>query len=177
MSSRAQSGVTLIVSLVMLIVLTLLVVSAIRFGNINLRIAGNSQTQAEASAAAQVAVERIVLAAAANTINLSSLARQTTPVSTGGISYPVTVERPQCILTQNVDPTTLNPDIKKDRDCFGEQDGDPQEQADGTNTRTQAACKDQQWDISAAVGDGSSGTSVTILQGVSTRVGPEVLCP
>jgi hypothetical protein len=98
-------------------------------------------------------------------------------VSTGGISYPVTVERPQCILTQNVDPTTLNPDIKKDRDCFGEQDGDPQEQADGTNTRTQAACKDQQWDISAAVGDGSSGTSVTILQGVSTRVGPEVLCP
>ena len=36
--SRAQSGMTLVVSLIMLIVLTLLVVSAIRFGNINLKI-------------------------------------------------------------------------------------------------------------------------------------------
>ena len=55
-----QSGITLVVSLIMLVVLTLLVVSAIRFGNINLRIAGNAQTEAEASAATQVALEQML---------------------------------------------------------------------------------------------------------------------
>ena len=52
MSARRQKGMTLVVALVMLVVLTLLVVSAIRFGNINLRIAGNAQSEAEATSAA-----------------------------------------------------------------------------------------------------------------------------
>lgn len=44
----------------MLIVLTLLVVSGIRSSNTNLRIAGNMQMQAEAAAAAQQAIEKVV---------------------------------------------------------------------------------------------------------------------
>ena len=44
MNRRSQFGVTLVIALVMLIILSLLVVSAIRFGNINLRITGNVQS-------------------------------------------------------------------------------------------------------------------------------------
>lgn len=175
-SRRTQSGMTLVVSLVMLIVLTLLVVSAIRFGNINLRIAGNVQAQTEAAAAAQVAVEQVVQAAGAGTIKLSDLTKQTTTVATGGTSYPVTVQKPQCNMTTNVDPTTLDP-ATDDRDCFGTQDVDGQQQYDEKLTTVSAACKDQRWDISATVGDGSSGTNVTILQGVSLRVSAKVSCP
>ena len=82
---RVQAGMTLVVSLIMLIVLTLLVVSAIRFGNINLKITGNAQTQAESAAAAQVAIEQVIGAAVAGS-SLSAMITATASVSTGGAS-------------------------------------------------------------------------------------------
>ena len=55
-----QSGVTLVVSLIMLVVVTLLAVYAIRSSNTNLRIAGNAQVQAEAEAATDVAIAQVI---------------------------------------------------------------------------------------------------------------------
>lgn len=55
-----QSGITLIVSLIMLVVVTLLAVYAIRASNTNLRIAGNAQIQAEAEAATDVAIAQVI---------------------------------------------------------------------------------------------------------------------
>ena len=78
---RRQAGLTLVVALVMLVVLTLLVVSAIRFANINLRIAGNVQEQTESIAAAQVAVESTVKDMIASP-NISSRTNRT-----GGAPY------------------------------------------------------------------------------------------
>lgn len=56
-----QTGSSLLLSLVMLVVLTLLVVSAIRISNSNLRTVGNMQFKNEAVAAAQQAIEQQVL--------------------------------------------------------------------------------------------------------------------
>jgi Tfp pilus assembly protein PilX len=177
-AKRAQAGLTLVVSLIMLVVLTLLVVSAIRFGNINLKIAGNAQTQAEGAAAAQVAIEQTVKAVTDGTQNLSTMVETPTTVSTGGASYKVTVKKPNCNMTKNVDTATLKPATNaNDRLCFGQTDPDRLINADGTLTSSPSACKDQQWDLSASVGDDSSGTQVTVGQGVSLRVGAEVSCP
>jgi len=60
MRSVRQQGITLIVSLIMLVVVTLLAVYAIRASNTNLRIAGNSQVQAEAEAATDVAIAQVI---------------------------------------------------------------------------------------------------------------------
>jgi len=152
------------------------VVSAIRFGNINLKIAGNSQTQTEASAAAQVAVEQTVKSAMAGT-SLSSMPATTTTVSTGAVSYSVAVAKPVCNTTTNIDPTTLDPNSSADRACYGAADPDKLLDSTGKLTSSPTECKNQQWDISASVGDGSSGTSVTILQGAALRVGAQVSCP
>jgi Tfp pilus assembly protein PilX len=171
-----QSGITLVVSLIMLVVLTLLVVSAIRFGNINLKIAGNSQVQTEAAAAAQVAVEQTIKSAVAGT-SLSSMPATTTTVSTGAVSYSVAVAKPICNTTVNIDPTSLDPTNASDRPCFGAGDTDKLVDSTGKLTTAPTECKSQQWDVSASVGDGSSGASVTILQGASLRVGAQVSCP
>ena len=61
-----QTGSSLLLSLVMLVVLTLLVISAIRISNSNLRTVGNMQFKNEAVAAAQQAIELQVLGDSSN---------------------------------------------------------------------------------------------------------------
>ena len=177
MRRNPQSGMTLVIALVMLVILTLLVVSAIRFGNINLRIAGNVQTETEASAAAQVAIESTVATMAASP-NISSIAAQpSVAVSTGGQSYQVAVTAPGCMFSKQVTTDTLDPTKPADRVCFEGTDQDKLVTATGGLTATPSACKDQQWDVTATVADGSSGARVTMLQGAAVRVGAQVVCP
>ncbi len=55
-----QRGATLLISLIMLVVLTLFAITAIRTGNIGLKIVGNQQTQKLMEAASLQAVEQVV---------------------------------------------------------------------------------------------------------------------
>jgi len=178
---RHQKGLTLVVSLIMLIVLTLLVVSAIRFGNINLQIAGNAQTEAEAAAATQVALEQVI-AEIKTSDDISAITAKTgdqaLAVSTGGKTYKVSVSKPACILTKNVLTTSLDPTKEADKPCFQCSDcGEIVIGPDGKPIGKPSACKDQQWDIEASIPVATSETSVTMLQGVAVRVGAEVSCP
>lgn len=177
MNRRAQSGLTLVIALVMLVVLSLLVVSAIRFGNISLRITGNVQSSAEAEAAAQLAVESTIKEMIKST-NLNTIAA--TPnldVSTGGQTYKVNVAKPACIFTKNISNTELDPSKNDDLKCFDAADSEKIITANNTLTTAPTACKNQQWDVQASVNDTRSGAKTTVLQGVATRVGAEVTCP
>jgi Tfp pilus assembly protein PilX len=173
-----QSGMTLVVALVMLVVLTLLVVSAIRFGNINLKIAGNAQVETEATAAAQVALETAVQTMVAAT-DISAIAAQPTlSVPTGGVTYTVAVTKPGCLFTKNVPTADLDASKPADQVCFEATDTDKLVTSAGTLTTTPSACKDQQWDVQASVTDtDNTGAKVTVLQGASVRVGAQVECP
>lgn len=174
---RNQTGITLVVSLIMLIVLTLLVVSAIRFGNINLKIAGNAQTEAEATAATQVALEKTLQQVAAADKIDAIAAQPALVVSTGGASYTVNVAKPTCILSSSINNRDLDPSKAADRACFGTDDVDKLAGADGKLLEPPTSCKAQQWDIAASMSDTSSGAQVSMLQGVSLRVSAEVQCP
>jgi Tfp pilus assembly protein PilX len=59
-SAVRQRGATLLVALIMLVMLTLFALSAIRTGNVGLKIVGNQQTQKSMEAAAQEAIEQVV---------------------------------------------------------------------------------------------------------------------
>lgn len=172
-----QAGITLVVSLIMLIVLTLLVVSAIRFGNINLKISGNAQTEAEASAATQVAIEKMLQEVLAAEKIDAIAAQPEMVVSTGGASYKVNVSKPACILSKNIANKDLDPSKEADRVCFEGADGDRPLGPDGKPTAAPTACKEQQWDIEARLTDASSGADVTMLQGIALRVPAAVQCP
>lgn len=57
---RGQAGITLVISLVMLVVLTLFAVTMIKLGNNSLEVVGNMQAQKATEAAAQLVVEDVV---------------------------------------------------------------------------------------------------------------------
>ena len=87
---QRQLGSSLLLSLVMLVVITLLVVSAVRMSNSNLKTVGNMQSKNEAVAAAQQAIEQQVMA---NVSNFYTPVDQ--PISING--YTGTVSAPVCI--------------------------------------------------------------------------------
>ncbi|HUR90362.1 MAG TPA: PilX N-terminal domain-containing pilus assembly protein [Ramlibacter sp.] len=177
MKRDKQSGVTLVVSLIMLIVLTLLVVSAIRFGNINLKVANNAQVDAEAQAAAQIAIERMVAAVddADKPDEVAAMANLS--ISTGGALYPVSVAKPSCILSSYVMSTSLDPSKASDRVCFGGGGADQIINSSGTIIAQPTECKSQNWEVVASLNDASSGANITLVQGLSARVSVEVQCP
>lgn len=176
--SRRERGMTLVIALVMLVVLTLLVVSAVRFSNINLRISGNVQAETEAVSAAQLAVEQTVKTMVSST-NISAIAANPNlSVATGGQTYTVNVKKPTCVFNKPVNNTDLDPTKAADQVCFEAGDQEKLVTASGGLTTVPTACKDQQWDVSASVNDSQvSGAAATVLQGVAVRVGAEVTCP
>ena len=176
-SIEYQSGITLVMSLIMLVVLTLLVVSAIRFGNINLKIAGNAQTEVESTAAAQVGIEKMLdTVNAADKVDLVP-AQPNLNVSTGGVTYNVNVAKPACVFSKNIPTTQLDPTKPGDKLCFEAPDVDAPLGPDGKPLPKATACKDQQWDVAASISDQPTGAKVNMLQGVSLRVAAQVQCP
>lgn len=176
---NGQEGITLVVTLVMLVVLTLMVVAAIRFGNVNLKIAGNVQSQSESTAATQIAIERVMeqvkTASAINKIPPSDPGG--TPINVGGATYKVSWASPQCVLTKPVSNADLNPSRATDIPCFESADADKMVDATGKLTTNPSACNDQQWGVQTNVDDATSGAKVTSYQGFSIRVTAETACP
>ena len=176
LKKHKQQGATLLVGMIMMVVLTLLVVFSLRSGNTNLRIAGNMQTQAEAAAATQQVIEQVIEQIKV-TEDLSLIPAQTVPVAMGNVTYNVAVAAmTQCIMEIPVLNSALDPSKANDVACFESPDGDKAIKADGTLTTKPSACKTQQWDIEAGVTDGTSGTKVTQVQGISIRVPATVNC-
>ena len=172
-----QRGMTLIVSLIMLVVLTLLVVAAMRFGNLNLKISGNVQSEVEATAAAQVAVEQVIAEVVAGG-KIDDMATHNVSVSTGAVTYTVVVSKPVCNSTANIKNSTLNPEVPADQKCIGTWNGPCIVDSTGECVIPPTICKNQQWDIAAAVDDTSrNGARVNVGQGAAMRVNAAVQCP
>jgi hypothetical protein len=172
-----QKGVTLVVSLIMLIVLTLLVVSAIRFGNINLKVANNAQVDTESQAAAQIGIDQMLADIDAADKPDTIAAKAGLSISTGGASYTVNVAKPSCIMSRYVMTTELNPRLSGDRVCYGGGGADQIINASGVVIAQPSECKSQQWEITSTLSDPASGANITLVQGISTRVSLEVQCP
>lgn len=135
---RAQRGVTLVVGLIMLVLITLMVTSAFMLSNTNLKAVGNMQFRDEAIAAANAAIE---------TVLGTSLESTNTEVDIGGIKYQVAIATPTCIRAaiafEGAPSSEELPMSMSSNDIW--------------NTV---------WDIEAAVTDPRSGTSVRVHQGV-----------
>lgn len=177
-SRQRQQGATLVISLIMLVVLTLLVVYSIRASNTNLRIAGNMQHQAEANSAAQQAIEQVIEQIKV-TDNMATIAEQSVTVSMAGVTYTVTAKAlsTQCVLEVPVLNSELNAASADDVPCFESQDGDYAIKADGSLTTKPSACKQQTWEIEAAVNDSATGANLTQVQGLAVRAPATVACP
>jgi Tfp pilus assembly protein PilX len=146
---RRQHGSSLLLSLVMLVVLTLLVVSAIRMSNTNLKTVGNMQVKNEAVAAAQQAIEQVM----SSVDNFYTPAGRTVTVDVNGdavADYTVTTSAVECLKMVPVPGYSIE---------FAE-----------------SAPKDTYWDIRAVVTDIRTGASATLHQGARVRMDSTATC-
>lgn len=146
---KKQRGATLLVSLIMLVALTLLVVSAIRMGNMNLKTVGNMQAKNEATAAAQQAIETIM----GNLNNFYTPTAQTIRIdinNDGVVDYTVNTSAPVCLKMVAAEGYSVD---------FAE-----------------SAPKDTYWDIKAVATDSRTGVAVTLHQGAKVRMDSTATC-
>jgi Tfp pilus assembly protein PilX len=145
-----QRGISLVMSLIMLVVLTMIAISATYSTSSSIRIVGNMQMQDEALTAAQAAIDK----------KLSSLNTFTTPASAdieidvnrdGATDYTVTVAAPVCMSS-------------KPKSGY-------------SATMASSAPQQTTWDMSATVVNTSTGARVQVNQGVRIDMLPYQGCP
>jgi len=153
-SLHRQKGLALIIGMIMLVMLTLLVVSAINSGSINLRISGNMQAEDEARATAQQAIEQFV-SVYANFYPTPTAAGPTgfDINNDGANEYTVSVTAPVCkrAAPQNI-PRSI--------DC-------------ANGAKNGIFCWDTLWEVTATSVDAKSGVSQSVAQGVSITFPPD----
>jgi len=143
-----QRGVSLLVTLVMLVVMSLLVVSAIRAGNSNLKTTANMQMRQEAIQAVQTAVDKIL----SDRTNFTAPAARSFDIAVDGASasYRVNVAPATCLMAVPVPGYSID--------------------------FLDSAPSDSFWDVKATTTDPDTGASATVLQGVRMRIDPTVTC-
>jgi Tfp pilus assembly protein PilX len=161
MLGHRQNGSALIVSLIMLTLLTLFVLSAIGSSTVNLKIAGNTQVQDEARAAAQRGIERVISSYANFDPTPTGLAA--TPISVNNDitnqsgDYSVTVAAPVCTRAE----VQLVP---KTTDCLN-------------GIKSGVACTDTVWEVRATATDTRTAASQTVVQGINITFSPGINPP
>lgn len=144
-----QRGVTLIVGLITLVMVTLLVISAFTLSGNNLKAVGNMQFRNEAIAAANMAIEQ-TLSSPFTTVNSPSSVNVDIDQD-NTIDYVVDVAAPACIQAP---PASVNL-----TGLSGVSSNIP-------NTSDYLTL----WEITATVTSQSTGASVVVKQGVSQRL-------
>jgi Tfp pilus assembly protein PilX len=181
---RSQRGVTLVVGMIMLVLITLLVLASFHLGRNNLEIVGNAQQRNDALTAAQQTIE-----AAVNSPLLTSNPSSIFPTPCPGwpantLCYDVNGDgtndvvvqitpQPTCVKAQIISLTSLN--LPADQVCTV---GVPQNFGQG-GAGLDSNCANSVWDIRAVAQNlAPNGTSVAnqgptavVNQGIAKRVG------
>jgi Tfp pilus assembly protein PilX len=151
-----QRGVTLIVGLIMLVLITLMVATAFMLSSTNLKSVGNMQYRDEAIAAANVAIDRVV---STDFTAVPAPSVHTVDVAQNGTAFTVNVGLPTCIKSIGITslPAT-DPDYVTCSIGIG---GAP-------------VCFDTVWELTATVSPtgaaAATGAVATVKQGVSRRL-------
>ena len=162
---KAQRGATLIISLVMLIVLTMFAVTAIRTGNVGLKIVGNQQQQKLMEAAAAQALEQV----ASNLANFDA-GNVIAPTTTVAQSVCVNATAGQAVVVMPANSTTpgtctsgIQVDIQPAR-CIAAK------RSTGGSLTQQFSTYENTWEIVATVTDTTSGAKAVYHQGMLVRM-------
>ena len=173
--ARRQRGATLIMTLIFLMIMSLMAVSAFNLTSTNVRITGNMQARNEALSAAQAG-----LAATISNVQFSTNPAliAATPlavdVNGDGVSdYNVTRNpQPKCNKVKTLKASDLNPSVPADLACMGSAAANNSgiESALTGSAAGDSMCANSEWNIRASVVDPASQVEVAVNQGVSLRV-------
>ena len=182
MGPRRQKGVTLVIALIFLAVITFLATSMLGTTSANLKVVGNMQSRGEALDAAQRAIESVIsttrfIGNAADAVPTPCGAANTLCTDLNGDGRPDYITRlepaPTCVSARIVKVNELSLSSAEDLGCWAEEAG----QFGGANGDT--LCANTGWEITAETRSTSSRTKVTVTQGLTIRlstVEAEALC-
>jgi Tfp pilus assembly protein PilX len=167
-----QRGISLVVGMIMLLVITLLVVSAFNSSETNLKVVGNMQMRQEAQSSAHQAIEATI----GTTVffqnrSLVMAAPVQIDVNGDGSADHVVSVTPDCFRHAPVATTSLNVANPADKPCFGT--GANQNSGiftSGGGGSSASLCADTWWNIQAVVNDAATGAQARMHQGVTVRV-------
>ena len=162
--SDPQSGIALVVGMAMLVILTLVVLSAVSFSTTNVKATSNMQFRDAALAVANLAIEQVISAPITDIRTETAIE---VDIDQDGLrDYLISVPPPACLSWSPVSNLALDVSNPEDVKCFsGSSAGGGL--TGGTNT---SCCADTSWAIRAPVGDQDTGAAVTVNQGVRQRM-------
>lgn len=172
-SVKRQSGLVLIVVLVMLGIFSIIIVSMLSGSNINFKIAGNQQYHIESKNAASNAIESFV----SNPANFAiPLPDENTEFGSdfngdGSDDMVAVVAPPTCLSTDPIKQVELDVADPADAQCLGT----GKSNTSGVLTDDDVAlqgnswCTKMRWDIAATVGDAKTESRLQMHQGVYLR--------
>ena len=168
---NAESGATLVVAMIMLVLLTLFVLAAINMTSINFRVMGNEQARNESIAAAQQGIEQV--ASSNFTVNPQPVAVNVDINGDGTTDYVANVAKPVCMNSIPIKTTELSVTDPNDIACFASSatPGGPP-----TGSTGNSLCNNTQWDVKSTVTDNRTGSAVNLHQGLGVRVPVGTTC-
>lgn len=146
MNMRRERGITLMMVLIMLVIITLFAVSMVRLSTTNLKVVSGMQSQRALLNSAQQAIEERLNSstyftdAAASTGTWPS---GTTSVSAAVNGYSVTLSKPECLYS---------------------------EPAEGYSATAAISPEDTYWEATASATDSITGATATVAQGIKMRL-------
>ena len=172
-AQRRQAGATLLISMIFLMVITLIVVSSIKAVNVNTKLVGNMQTQKEASAAAQQAIENTI------STDFTGMPVQSTSVidsGQAGAAYSVLVKAPYCSGVKPIKLSELDATNTDDQPCYAS--GASQNTGIvGSGASGNSLCSNSNWEVNAtATPPASTEAAPTVHQGIAVRVAVGAAC-
>lgn len=101
LQSRESGVITIFVAMIMLLLVTLLITTAFSLSTTNLRAVGNVQARDEAIAAAETAIEQVIVLNT-STAAFAAARTYTIDMNRGGNVYTVEVPAPVCVRAEQV---------------------------------------------------------------------------
>lgn len=173
---KQQSGMVLVVAMIMLIMMTLMAISTFNLGKSSMQIVGNFQQSQEAVNAANAAIQEVMstrrMFQSPNNIFLKTCGSQNTRCfdtnGDGKDDIQVALNpAPSCVQEVEVPNAVLNWQDTEDQGCIIGETGDPGVVGSGVGS----LCSNTVWDVRAEATDIVTGAQVVVTQGVGVRVG------
>ncbi|WP_342616221.1 pilus assembly PilX N-terminal domain-containing protein [Rhodoferax sp. GW822-FHT02A01] len=180
-SPQKQTGITLVVGLIMLIIMSLLAIAVYHMSSSQTLVVSNAQHTNEAKDAAQAAIETVINSGAfAASTSTAPTVVNVDMTGSGNSPIKVTVAKPICLETVPIPAATVNAaylsDIKANNTvdsawagCLQNPPGSGSSGVSGVNVGL-STCDNSIWDVTAEAQDAATGTDVTISQGVGVLI-------
>ena len=173
---RSQTGATLMIAMIFLVLLTLIAISGIKATTINTKVVGNIQIQKESEAAAQQAIETVISTEFTKSPMATSVQIDINNSGQMASTYVVPVLAPTCVSVKPIKLSELDLSDAEDLPCYVS--GAAQNTGIvGAGTDGNSLCSSSNWDIAAtAAAPGVAATNTTTHQGVALRVAVGSAC-